>query len=64
MISYRTVDCFDRLTTSPFPSCETVDDLFNRAVELYGPNDCLGSRELLSEEDEIQPSGKVFHKVI
>ena len=25
--------------------------------------DCLGTRELISEEDEKQPSGKVFKKV-
>ena len=34
-----------------------------RAVRLYGDKDCLGSREQLSEEDEVQPNGKVFKKV-
>lgn len=62
-VPYRTIDCFDHLTTSPFSECMNIDDLFNRAVELYGPTYCLGSRELLSEEDEVQPNGKVFRKV-
>ena len=60
---YRTVDSFDILTTSPFPGCNSIDDLFVRAVQLYGPKDCLGTRELLSEDDEMQPNGKVFRKV-
>ena len=34
-----------------------------RAVRLNGPRDCLGTREQLSEEDELQPNGKVFKKV-
>lgn len=63
-ILYRTVDCFDSLTTTPFPNCQTIDDLFDRAVRLHGPADCLGSRELLSEDDEVQPHGKVFRKAI
>ena len=60
---YRTVDNFKELTTTLFKECETVDDLFTRAVGLYGPNECLGTRELLSEEDELQKNGKVFKKV-
>lgn len=60
---YRCVDSFGYLTTSPFPGYHTLDELFQRAVDLYENADCLGTRELLSEEDELQPSGKVFHKV-
>lgn len=61
---YRTVDSFDELTTSPFQGCNSIDDLFVRAVQLYGPADCLGTRELLSEDDEMQPNGKVFRKAV
>lgn len=57
------MDCFDRLTTTPFDECTTLDELFARAVRLYGPHDCLGTRQLLAEEDEVQKSGKVFKKV-
>jgi len=47
---------------SPFPGYNTIDELYQRAVDLYENADCLGTRELLSEEDELQPSGKVFRK--
>jgi len=50
------------LTTSPFPGYNSLDELYQRAVDLYEDADCLGTRELLSEEDELQPSGKVFRK--
>jgi long-chain acyl-CoA synthetase len=62
--AYRTVDNFDTLTTTLFAECATLDDLFLRAVRLYSTHDCLGTRELLNEENEIQPNGKVFKKVI
>lgn len=52
----------DTLSTSPFPGIETLDDLFARAVRVYGSADCLGTRELLHEHDEVQPNGKVFKK--
>jgi len=61
---YRTVDSFTELTTTPFDGCDCLDDLFVRAVELYGPTKCLGTRELISEEDEMQPTGKVFRKAV
>ncbi|XP_013383556.1 long-chain-fatty-acid--CoA ligase 4 [Lingula anatina] len=60
---WRSVDS-DHLVTTLIPGCDTVDELFKRAVDNYGPNRCLGKRELLSEEDEKQPSGKVFKKAI
>ncbi|ESP04960.1 hypothetical protein LOTGIDRAFT_205986 [Lottia gigantea] len=52
------------LTTTLFPECKTLDDLFLRAVQLYSDKQCLGTRQLISEEDEKQPNGKVFKKVI
>lgn len=62
---YRAVDiALHELTTTPFPECQTLDDLFVRAVRIYGSKKCLGTRELLREEDEVQPNGKVFKKVI
>jgi len=61
---YRTVDCFHELTVSMYHECVTLDDLFIRAVRLFGPLDCLGTREFLAEEDEKQSNGKVFKKLI
>ncbi|XP_035828318.1 long-chain-fatty-acid--CoA ligase 4 [Aplysia californica] len=52
------------LTTAMFPGCETLYDLFARACRLYGSRPCLGTREVLSEEEERQPNGKVFKKLV
>uniref|UniRef100_A0A146SA94 long-chain-fatty-acid--CoA ligase n=1 Tax=Fundulus heteroclitus TaxID=8078 RepID=A0A146SA94_FUNHE len=61
---YRSVDHFDSLATEDFPGKDTLDKLFRHAVQRFGPADCLGTREVLSKEDEVQPNGKVFKKVI
>lgn len=60
---YRSVDHFDSLATEDFQGKDTLDKLFKHAVKRFGPADCLGTREVLSEENEIQPNGKVFKKV-
>lgn len=41
----------------------TLDKEFEYAVKQFPQRDCLGTREVLSEEDEVQPNGKVFKKV-
>ncbi|XP_030594857.1 long-chain-fatty-acid--CoA ligase 4 [Archocentrus centrarchus] len=61
---YRSVDCFDSLAREDFPGKDTLDKLFRHAVQRFGEAHCLGSREILSEENETQPSGKVFKKLI
>ncbi|XP_078312564.1 long-chain-fatty-acid--CoA ligase 4-like [Crassostrea virginica] len=63
---YRAVEVGgdQRLATSLFEDCITLDDLLKRAVQLYSSYKCLGTRDLLSEEDEMQSNGKVFKKVI
>ena len=62
--AYRCVELGSNpLTTTPFPECKTLDDLMIRAVRIYGDKACLGTRELLREEDEMQPNGRVFKKV-
>jgi len=60
---YRSVDCFDHLTTSPFPDCVTLDDLFTQAVHRFGPLNCFGTREVVKEEEKPQEDGKVFQEV-
>ena len=42
---------------------DTVTKAFNFAVQKYGERDCIGTREILGEEDEVQSSGKVFKKM-
>ncbi|KAM9356635.1 long-chain-fatty-acid--CoA ligase 4 [Symphorus nematophorus] len=61
---YRSVDHFESLAKEDFPGKDTLDKLFNHAVQRFGPAQCLGTRDVLSEENEIQPSGKVFKKLI
>uniref|UniRef100_A0A8C8FQ76 long-chain-fatty-acid--CoA ligase n=1 Tax=Oncorhynchus tshawytscha TaxID=74940 RepID=A0A8C8FQ76_ONCTS len=61
---YRCVDRFQSLATEDFPGKDTLDKLFQQAVQRFGDSDCLGTREVLSEENEPQPSGKVFKKLI
>uniref|UniRef100_A0A8C5QJ41 long-chain-fatty-acid--CoA ligase n=2 Tax=Leptobrachium leishanense TaxID=445787 RepID=A0A8C5QJ41_9ANUR len=61
---YRAMSHMDSLATIDIPGANTLDKLFQHAVENFGKKDCLGTRELLSEENEMQPNGKVFKKVI
>ncbi|XP_067454869.1 long-chain-fatty-acid--CoA ligase 4 [Thunnus thynnus] len=61
---YRSVDHFDSLAREDFPGKDTLDKLFAHAVQRFGQAHCLGTRDVLSEENEIQPSGKVFKKLI
>ncbi len=60
---YRSVDHFDSLAREDFPGKDTLDKLFDYAVQRFGEQHCLGTREILSEENEIQPTGKIFKKV-
>ncbi|XP_027137407.1 long-chain-fatty-acid--CoA ligase 4 [Larimichthys crocea] len=61
---YRSVDHFDSLASEDFPGKDTLDKLFEHAVQRFGESHCLGTRDVLSREDEVQPTGKVFKKLI
>ncbi|XP_037117441.1 long-chain-fatty-acid--CoA ligase 4 isoform X1 [Syngnathus acus] len=61
---YRSVDHFDTLAKEDLPGKNTLDKLFAFAVERFGDSPCLGTREVLSEENEMQPNGKIFKKLI
>lgn len=43
--------------------CETLTDLWNWSVRKYRDRKLLGTRDILGEEDEIQPNGKMFKKL-
>ena len=49
-----------------FESAEnkTMAEVWSWAVERYGTRRILGSRDILGEEDEIQPNGRIFSKLI
>ncbi|XP_063288208.1 long-chain-fatty-acid--CoA ligase 4 isoform X1 [Pelobates fuscus] len=61
---YRAISHLDSLATIDIPGADTLDKLFQHAVANFGKRDCLGTRELLNEENEMQPNGKVFKKLI
>lgn len=60
---YRAVTHLDSLANINIPGADTLDKLFDHALAKFGKKDCLGTREILSEENEMQPNGKVFKKV-
>ncbi|NXS11592.1 ACSL4 ligase, partial [Neodrepanis coruscans] len=61
---YRSVSHLDSLANINIPGADTLDKLFDHALGKFGKKDCLGTREVLSEENEMQPNGKVFKKLI
>lgn len=60
---YRAVESADALATQDFEGVDTLDKLFIHAVKRFSQEPCLGTREVLSEEEEKQANGKVFKKV-
>ncbi|XP_042709518.1 fatty acid CoA ligase Acsl3 isoform X2 [Chrysemys picta bellii] len=61
---YRSVNSLHCLASVLYPGCDTLDKVFKYAKTKFKDRKLLGTREVLKEEDEIQPSGKVFKKVI
>ena len=43
---------------------KTINKIFDDKVKEFAHLPCMGTRELLSEVDEVQPNGKVFKKAI
>lgn len=42
---------------------DTLQKVFQYAVYKYTDSYCLGTRDVLAEEDEVQQNGRVFKKV-
>uniref|UniRef100_A0A673A4V2 long-chain-fatty-acid--CoA ligase n=1 Tax=Sphaeramia orbicularis TaxID=375764 RepID=A0A673A4V2_9TELE len=61
---YRAVSAIKRLATMLQPGVDTLDKMFEYAAMKFPHRDCLGTREVISEEDERQSNGKVFKKVV
>uniref|UniRef100_A0A8C7VF33 long-chain-fatty-acid--CoA ligase n=1 Tax=Oncorhynchus mykiss TaxID=8022 RepID=A0A8C7VF33_ONCMY len=53
-----------KLVSSLHPGVDTLDKVMEHGAARFPERNCLGTREVLSEEDELQPNGKVFKKVI
>lgn len=60
---YRAIESVDALAALGFEGVDTLDKLFLHAVKRFSHAPCLGTREVLSEEEETQPNGKIFKKV-
>uniref|UniRef100_A0A6I8NDC5 long-chain-fatty-acid--CoA ligase n=1 Tax=Ornithorhynchus anatinus TaxID=9258 RepID=A0A6I8NDC5_ORNAN len=61
---YRSVNSLRCLASVLYPGCDTLDKVFKYAKTKFKNKRLLGTRDVLNEEDEIQPNGKVFKKVI
>uniref|UniRef100_A0A8C2J3E8 long-chain-fatty-acid--CoA ligase n=1 Tax=Cyprinus carpio TaxID=7962 RepID=A0A8C2J3E8_CYPCA len=61
---YRDIGALRVLATCLQPGVNTLDRVFESSVCRFPHFDCLGTRDLLSEEDETSEDGRVFKKVI
>ncbi len=43
---------------------DTLDKAFHQVCKKHGDRDCFGTRDILAEEDEPQPNGKIFKKYV
>lgn len=60
---YRCITAVDELSVG-CNGVDTLDELFKRSCQRHGTKKCMGTRQLIAEEDEVQPNGRVFKKVI
>jgi long-chain acyl-CoA synthetase len=44
-------------------SVDTMEKLLKYSAAKFTHKRCLGTRDILAEEDEVQPNGRVFKKV-
>lgn len=62
-ITYRNVDDPGRIYIRMLQThTDTLEKMFKRVSKIHTTRRCLGTREILAEEDEVQPNGKVFKK--
>lgn len=63
-ITYRSVaDVNDVQVRFIQDKIDTMEKVFRFAIRQHGQKPALGTREILAEEDETQPDGRVFRKV-
>ena len=41
---------------------DTLEKMFKYVTKIHTTKRCLGTRDILSEEDEVQPNGRIFKK--
>lgn len=64
MIMYRNVDPIGAMhVTMVQQKIDTLEAMLKWVAGVHGNKRCLGTRQILAEEDEVQPNGRVFKKV-
>jgi len=62
-ITYRSVDAPGEVHVKMLQSnIDTLEKMFKYVTKIHATKRCLGTREILSEEDEVQANGRVFKK--
>ena len=63
-VTYRSVaDITDVQVRFIQDKVDTMEKVFRFCVRQHGQKLAVGTREILAEEDEVQPNGRVFKKV-
>ncbi|KAJ8921044.1 hypothetical protein NQ315_015840 [Exocentrus adspersus] len=64
-ITYRSiVEPKDHHVTLVREKIDTMPKMFDYCAKMYSNKRCLGTREILAEEDEVQPNGRIFKKYV
>lgn len=62
-ITYRTIEPPREVHVKMLQAnIDTLEKMFNYVAKIHTNKRCLGTREILSEEDEMQPNGRLFKK--
>ena len=56
--------CVKQPNVEYWDNCKTIPEFFSRIVQEFGDKKCFGQRQLINEEEELQPNGKIFRKVV
>ncbi|XP_014219278.1 long-chain-fatty-acid--CoA ligase 4 isoform X2 [Copidosoma floridanum] len=62
-VVYRNVDPIGSMhATLVREKIETLEAMLRWVASVHGNKKCLGTRQILAEEDEVQPNGRIFKK--
>ncbi|XP_046419007.1 fatty acid CoA ligase Acsl3 isoform X1 [Neodiprion fabricii] len=62
-VTYRSVDSPGEMHVAMKKrKVETLDEMLLWVAQIHNSKRCLGTRQILAEEDELQPNGRVFKK--
>ncbi|XP_078048511.1 acyl-CoA synthetase long-chain isoform X2 [Augochlora pura] len=62
-ITFRSVDPPKRMhVTLEREKIDTLEKMLSWVAKVHNDKKCLGTRQILAEEDEVQPNGRIFKK--